>query len=96
MLKLLKNVDVEVGLNKKVPYLEGKTIFGSTKQNLDLPLGDDSDSHHHDQLNYSVSKLGKRVSSSQVQVLQRSSTSAVQGLSFGKSSNPSGVSQKFD
>ena len=48
MVKLLDHVVVEAGLNRRVPHLEGETIFGSAKRKLDLPLGDDNDSHCHD------------------------------------------------
>ena len=62
MVRLLNVVAVEGGLNTRVLYLEGETIFGSTKQKLDLPLGDESDSHCNDRVNYSVPKLGKGMS----------------------------------
>ena len=66
VVKLLDNVALEAGLNTRILHWEGETIFGSTKQKLDLPPGDDSDSHQHDRVNYSVPKLGKGVSPSQV------------------------------
>ena len=52
----------DVGLNTRVPHLEGERVFGSAKQKLDLPLRDDGDSHHHDRVNFSVPKLSKRAS----------------------------------
>ena len=55
----------EVGVNTRILHLEGKTIFGSTKRKLDLPPGDDSDSHHHDCVNFTVPKIGRGMSPSQ-------------------------------
>ena len=49
-------------MNTRVPHFEGEKVFGSTKQKLDLPLGDESDSHKHDRINYSIPKLGKGLS----------------------------------
>jgi hypothetical protein len=37
----------------RIPHLEGKEIFGSTKHKLDLLLGDDGDSHRPDKVNFS-------------------------------------------
>ena len=53
------------GLNIQVPHLEGEKMFGSAKRKLNLPPRDESDSHHHDRINYSVPKLLKRASPSQ-------------------------------
>ena len=92
VVKLLDNIAAKVGLDTRVPHLEGETIFGSTKRKLDLPLGDDNDSHRHDQINYLVPKVGKGISPSQGRLLGRSLHSQGQGLSFVKSSNPSTVS----
>ena len=67
-LKVAKAVDDISGvfrLNTRVPYFEGEKVFGSAKRKLDLPPGDKSDSHRHDRINYSVSKLSKRASPSQ-------------------------------
>jgi hypothetical protein len=36
-------LSADAGLNSRVPHLEGKSIFGSTKRKLDLPPDDDSD-----------------------------------------------------
>ena len=47
-MKLLEQVIAEAGVNTRIPHLKSETIFGSTKKKLDLPLGDDSNSHHHD------------------------------------------------
>ena len=70
-MKLLDHVVVvEAGLNTRVPHLEEETIFGSAKRKLDLPPRDDSDSHHHDQVNYSIPNLSKGVSPSQVCVVR--------------------------
>jgi hypothetical protein len=43
---------VEVATTQ-IPHLEGKEIFGSTKWKLDLPPGDDGDSHRLDKINFS-------------------------------------------
>jgi hypothetical protein len=43
---------VEVATTR-IPHLEGEEIFGSTKRKLDLPLGDDGDSHRPDKVNFS-------------------------------------------
>jgi hypothetical protein len=43
---------VEVATTR-IPHLEGKEIFGSTKWKLDLLPGDDGDSHRHDKVNFS-------------------------------------------
>ena len=74
-MKLLDHVAVEAGLNTRVPHLEGETIFGSAKRKLDLPPGDDSDSHRHDRVNYSISNLDKGVSPSHVHGVRRCSPS---------------------
>ena len=91
-MKLLDNVATEAGLDTKVLHLEGETIFGSAKRKLDLPPGDDSDSHCHDRINYSVPRVGTGISPSQGQLLERSLRSREQGLSSVKSSNPSTIS----
>jgi hypothetical protein len=43
---------VEVATTR-IPHLEGKEIFGSTKRKLDLLPGDDGDSHRPDKVNFS-------------------------------------------
>jgi hypothetical protein len=48
----------DAGLNSRVPHLEGESIFGSAKRKLNLPPGDDSDSHRHDRVNFTVPKIG--------------------------------------
>ena len=90
-MKLLNNIAAEAGLDTRVPHLEGETIFGSAKRKLDLPPGDDSDSHCHDRINYSVPRVGKGTPS-QGRLFGRSLHSQGQGLSSVKSSNPSTVS----
>ena len=49
-------------VNTRIPHLEGETIFGSTKRKLNLPPGDDGNSHRHDHVNFVVPKLGKGMS----------------------------------
>ena len=51
--------------NTRVPHLDGEKVFGSAKRKLDLPLGDNSDSHCHNRVNYSVPKLSKEASPTQ-------------------------------
>ena len=65
IVKLLDKVAVEVGLNTRVPHLEGETIFGTAKRQLDLPLGDESNSHRYNRMNYFVPKVGIGFSFSQ-------------------------------
>ena len=60
--RIVKLLAVEVGLNTRVPHLEGETTFGTVKRKLDLPPGDDSDSHRHDHVNFYVPKVGVGVS----------------------------------
>ena len=59
-------------------HLEGETIFGSAKRKLDLPPGDDNDSHRHDRVNYLIPNLGKGVSPSQVRAIRQCSLNQVQ------------------
>ena len=56
----MEEVTTVAGVNTRIPHLEGDTIFGSTKRKLNLPPGDDSDSHRHDLINFFVPKLGKQ------------------------------------
>ena len=56
--KLLKQVTAKASVNIRVPHLEGETIFGSTKRKLNLPLGDNTNSHHHECVNFIVPKFG--------------------------------------
>jgi hypothetical protein len=44
----------------RIPYLEGKEIFGSTKRKLDLPPSDDGDSHRPDKVNFSQPRVQTR------------------------------------
>jgi hypothetical protein len=43
---------VEVATTR-IPHLEGKEIFGSTKRKMDLPPGDDGNSYRPDKVNFS-------------------------------------------
>jgi hypothetical protein len=36
-----------------IPHVKGEEIFGSTKRKLDLPLGDDDNSHGPNKINFS-------------------------------------------
>ena len=62
VVKLVDELSAEVGVNTRVPHLEGERIFGSAKQKLDLLPNDESDSHRHDHVNYSILKLEKGLS----------------------------------
>ena len=64
VVKLLDNIVAEARLDTRIPHLEGETIFGFAKRKLDLPPCDDSDSHRHDRINYSVPRVGKGISPS--------------------------------
>ena len=43
------------------PHLEGAEVFGSQKQKPDTPIGDDSETHHPDFVNFSRPHPAKRV-----------------------------------
>jgi hypothetical protein len=43
-----------------IPHLEGEEIFGSTKRKLDLPPGDDRNSHRDDKVNFSQPRVQTR------------------------------------
>ena len=59
--KLVDEIFGDVGLNTRLPHLEGERVFGFAKRKLDLPPRDDGNSHRHDHVNFSVPKLLKRV-----------------------------------
>jgi hypothetical protein len=61
----VSEVSGAAGLNSRIPHLEGEYVFGSTKRKLDLPPGDESDSHRHDRVNFTVPKLGRNSTPSQ-------------------------------
>ena len=63
--KAVDDISVVSGSNTRVPHLDGEKVFGSAKHKLDLPPGDNSDSHRHDRINYSVPKLSKGASPNQ-------------------------------
>jgi hypothetical protein len=50
---------VEVATTR-IPHLEGEEIFGSTKRKLDLPPGDDGDSHKPNKVNFSQPRVQTR------------------------------------
>ena len=60
VVKLMEEVTTMAGVN--TTHLEGDTIFDSTKRKLNLPPTDNSNSHRHDRVNFSVPKLGKGMS----------------------------------
>jgi hypothetical protein len=43
-----------------IPHLEGEEIFGSMRRKLDLPPGDDGDSHRPDKINFSQPRVQTR------------------------------------
>jgi hypothetical protein len=63
--QVVGELSVDASLNSRVPHLEGEFIFGSAKRKLDLPPGDESDSHRHDRVNFSVPKTGHRMTPGQ-------------------------------
>ena len=62
IVKLMEHVTTMASVNTRVPYLEEDTIFDSTKRKLNLPPGDESNSYHHDRVNFVVPKLSKGMS----------------------------------
>jgi hypothetical protein len=63
--RVVGELSTDAGLNSRVPHLERERIFGSAKRKLDLLLGDESDSHRHDRVNFSVPKTGRRMTPNQ-------------------------------
>jgi hypothetical protein len=59
------DLSANAGLNSRVPHLEGESIFGSAKRKLDLPPGDESDSYRHDRVNFTLPKIGRRMTPTQ-------------------------------
>jgi hypothetical protein len=41
----------------RILHLEGQKVFGSTKQKVDIALGSKGDSHKHDHVNFSRSRV---------------------------------------
>jgi hypothetical protein len=76
------------GLNSRVPHLEGESIFGSAKRKLDLPPGDESDSHRHDRVNFTLPKISRMVTPGQMRrrrCLSESAVDPVPPIAFTKS-----------
>jgi hypothetical protein len=61
----VSDLSSDAGLNSRAPHLEGEFIFSSAKRKLDLPPGDDSNSHCHDHMNFLLPKLGWHMSHGQ-------------------------------
>jgi hypothetical protein len=61
----VSDLSSDAGLNSRISHLEGESIFGSAKRKLDLPPGDDSDSHRHDRVNFTLPKLGRNMTPGQ-------------------------------
>ena len=89
--RLVDDVSVIAGVNTLVPHLEGERVFRSAKQKLDLPLGDETDSHRHDCVNYSVPKLSKKRSPGQSRIALSVPSNANMGRSAKASSSHGGV-----
>ena len=89
--RLVDDVSIVAGINTRVPHLEGERVFGSAKRKLDLPPGDETDSHRHDRVNYSVPKLSKKGSPSQSRIALSVPSNANMGRSAKASSSHGGV-----
>jgi hypothetical protein len=61
-------LSMDVGLNSRIPQLEGESIFGSAKKKLNLPPSNESDSHRHDRVNYTLPKIGRNMTPGQSRV----------------------------
>ena len=57
--KAMNAVSEEAVLKSQMPHLERENIFGLVKRKLDLPPGDEFDSHRHDRVNFTIPKLGR-------------------------------------
>jgi hypothetical protein len=60
----------------RIPHLEGKEIFGSTKRKLDLLPGDDGDFHRPDKINFSQPRVQTRSRTAHTEVAGASMASA--------------------
>ena len=76
--QILVQLSTETKMNSRIPHLEGESIFGTAKRKLDLPPGDESDSHRHDRVNFTLPKLGRGMSPSQSRSLR--SPSPIAGM----------------
>ena len=94
VVKLLEKVTAEAGVNTRIPHLEEETIFGTAKQELDLPPGDESDSHRHDRVNYCIPKVGRRMSLAQTRNVISVSTILGQSPNSVRSCTPQSISGK--
>ena len=89
--RLVDDVSVVAGVNTRVPHLEGERVFGSAKRKLDLRPGDETNSHRHDRVNYSVPKLSKKGSPGQSRIALSVHSNANMGRSAKASSSHGGV-----
>ena len=53
---------VEVAINTRIVHLDGITIYGFTKQKLNLSLDDNSNSHSYNCVSFIIFKLEKVMS----------------------------------
>ena len=51
----------------RVPHLEGKEVFGSSKRKLNLPPRSEGDSHRHDKVNFSHPRVQTRSTRAQTE-----------------------------
>ena len=89
--RLVDDVSVVASVNRRVPHLEGKRVFGSAKRKLDLPPRDETDSHRHDRVNYSFPKLSKKGIPGQSRIALLVPSNANMGRSAKASSSHGGV-----
>jgi hypothetical protein len=78
----------DVGLNSRIPHLEGESIFGLAKRKLDLPLGDENDSYCHNRVNFTLPKVSQNMIPTQVrrrQCVSESDADTLPPIAFTKS-----------
>ena len=76
----------ESSVNTRVLHLEGDPIFDSIKRKLNLPSCDDSNSHCHDRVNFTVCKFEKVMSPTQAWSIVGAMNYLDQSLSLEKTS----------
>jgi hypothetical protein len=84
----IRELSANAGLNPRIPHLEGESIFGSAKRKLDLPPGDESDSHRRDWVKFTLPKVSRNVTPGQVRrhrCLSESDGDTLPPIAFTKS-----------
>ena len=94
IVKLLEKGTAKAGVNTRVPHLEGETVFGMTKQKLDLSPGDESDSHCYNRVNYCIPMVGRGMSLAQTWNVLTASTIFGHSPGSVKSCTPQFISGK--